>query len=156
MVEFPEFALRVIVALLLGLLVGIDREIKHKPLGARAYMLVSMGSAGFMLITLNFALGAVADNPDVSIDPSRLIQGLVGGIGFLGAGAIISGHSGGRLRGVGSGAAIWVVGGVGIACGLGHLLEAGLMAVLALAVLSVCDWCEAHHKAGFGEDEDKD
>lgn len=106
-----------------------------------------------MMVTLNFALGPTALERGISIDPSRLIQGLVGGIGFLGAGAIIGGGSDGRLRGVGSSAAIWVVGGVGIACGLGYLAEAALMAVLTFLILFIGDWCEA--KAGIKDAVDK-
>ena len=106
-----------------------------------------------MMVTLNFALGPTALERGISIDPSRLIQGLVGGIGFLGAGAIIGGGSDGRLRGVGSSAAIWVVGGVGIACGLGYLAEAALMAVLTFLILFIGYWCEA--KAGIKDAVDK-
>ena len=124
-IPFDTLALRAGTALVLGalgalgVLVGLDREVKRKPLGARAYALIALGSACFMMVTLNLALGPMALERGISIDPSRLIQGLVGGIDFLGAGAIIGGGSDGRLRGVGSGAAIWVVGGV--ACGLGYL-----------------------------------
>jgi len=146
-IPFDTFALRAGAALVLGVLVGLDREFKRKPLGARAYALIAFGSACFMMVTLNFALGPTALERGIGIDPSRLIQGLVGGIGFLGAGAIIGGGSDGRLRGVGSGAAIWVVGGVGIACGLGYLAEAALMAGLTFLILFVGDWCEA--KAGI-------
>ena len=152
-IPFQTFALCAGVALALGVLVGLDGEFKRKPLGARAYALIALGSACFMMVTLSFALGPTALERGISIDPSRLIQGLVGGIGFLGAGAIIGGGSDGRLRGVGSGAAIWVVGGVGVACGLGYLAEAALMAVLTFLILFIGDWCEA--KAGIKDAVDK-
>lgn len=139
MIELTEFLLRAGVAAGLGFLIGIEREMKSKPLGIRAYMLVALGSAGLMMVTLNFSLGAIGDDPSVSIDPSRLIQGLVGGIGFLGAGAIISNSGDGRLRGVASGAAIWGIGGIGIACGLGYLMEAVILSGMTLIILIGCD-----------------
>jgi putative Mg2+ transporter-C (MgtC) family protein len=143
MIGLPEFLLRAAVAVALGLVVGLDREIKHKPLGARAYMLVALGASGMMMVTLNFSLSAVAQDPALSIDPTRLIQGIVGGIGFLGAGAILSRRDSGRVRGVGSGAAIRAVGGIGIGCGLGYLAEAAILALLALAILAGADWLES-------------
>ena len=134
MILLTDFILRAFVAAALGFLIGIEREMKSKPLGIRAYMLVSLGSAGLMMVTLNFTLDSIGNDPNVSMDPTRLIQGLVGGIGFLGAGAIISNSSDGRLRGVASGAAIWGVGGIGIACGLGYLIEAAILAGLTVVI----------------------
>jgi putative Mg2+ transporter-C (MgtC) family protein len=138
-IEFHDFVIRVLFAGLCGLVVGLDREVKGKPLGVRAYMLVAIGSSSLMAVTLSFALSGMAEDPAMSVDPTRLIQGLVGGIGFLGAGAIMSSDSEGRLRGVGSGAAIWAVGSIGVACGLGYLKEAAFIAVLIFAVLNVFD-----------------
>lgn len=144
-IDIETFALRACVALVLGLLVGIDRQIKYKPLDARVYSLIALGSACFMMITLNVALGPSPTEASVAIDPSRVIQGLIGGIGFLGAGAIIGGGEG-RLRGVGSGAAVWVVGSVGIACGLGYFAEAAIVAVLTFLILFIGDWTETKSK----------
>ena len=123
MIEFEEFVIRVLFAAACGLVVGLDREIKGKPLGAGVYVLVAIGSAALMTVTLNFALSSMAEDEAIAIDPTRLIQGIVGGIGFLGAGAIMSPSKDGRLKGVRSGAAIWAVGSIGVACGLGFLKE---------------------------------
>lgn len=142
MIDTQEFTLRVAAALAMALVIGFEREAKHKPLGARAYALVAMGTAGFMASTIQFALGDVSMEAGVKLDPSRLIQGVVGGIGFLGAGAIISGQSDGRLRGVASGAAVWVVGAIGIACGCGLYAEAAIMTGLTFAVLTIYGWLE--------------
>jgi putative Mg2+ transporter-C (MgtC) family protein len=152
-IPMETFALRALAALVLGVLVGLDREIKRKPLGARAYALIALGSASFTMVTLNFALGPTVLEQGVGIDPSRIVQGLVGGIGVLGAGAIIGGGSDGRLRGVGSGAAIWVVGSVGVACGLGYFMEAALIAGLTFLILFIGDWCES--KAGIKDAVDQ-
>ena len=148
MVEFSEFMLRTLFAGGCGLLVGLDREIKNKPLGAHAYILVALGSAALMVVTLNFSLSTMADDQDMTVDPSRLIQGIVGGIGFLGAGAIMSSNDSKRLRGVGSGAAIWGAGAIGIACGLGYLAEAAFLAAVTFAILNLHDWFESRAKGG--------
>ena len=140
MIEFNEFVIRVLFAGGCGLVVGLDREVKGKPLGAGSYVLVAIGSAALMAITLSFALSSVAEDDAISIDPTRLIQGLVGGIGFLGAGAIMSPSKDGRIKGVRSGAAIWAVGSIGIACGLGFLKEAAFLAALIFVVLNFFDW----------------
>lgn len=140
MIEFNEFVVRVLFAGCCGLIVGLDREIKGKPLGAGAYVLVAIGSAALMTVTLNFALSNMVEDEAIQSDPTRLIQGIVGGIGFLGAGAIMSPGSNGRLKGVGSGAAIWSVGSIGVACGLGFLKEAAFISVLIFVVLNVFDW----------------
>jgi len=139
-VDFGEFVLRVLFSGVCGLVVGLDREIKGKPLGAGAYVLVAIGSAALMTVTLNFALSGMADDDAITIDPTRLIQGIVGGIGFLGAGAIMSPSDDGRLKGVRSGAAIWAVGSIGIACGLGFLKEAAFISGLIFACLNIFDW----------------
>ncbi|MEL6595466.1 MAG: MgtC/SapB family protein [Pseudomonadota bacterium] len=154
MILLTDFVLRAFVAAALGFLIGIEREMKSKPLGIRAYMLVSLGSAGLMMVTLNFTLDSIGNDPNVSMDPTRLIQGLVGGIGFLGAGAIISNSSDGRLRGVASGAAIWGVGGIGIACGLGYLIEAAILAGLTVVILMACDRLQSKGELPDGAEGD--
>ena len=138
MIDFSEFVLRVLFAGGCGLVVGRDREIKGKPLGAGTYVLVAIGSAALMVVTLNFALSGVAEDEAMSVDPTRLIQGIVGGIGFLGA--IMSPGDNGRIKGIRSGAAIWAVGSIGIACGLGYLKEAAFISALILVVLNIFDW----------------
>lgn len=140
LIEFAEFISRVMFAGGCGLIVGLDREIKGKPLGAGAYVLVAIGSAALMIVRLNFALSGMAEDEAIRSDLTRLIQGIVGDIGFLGAGAIVSPSKDSRLKGVGSGAAIWSVGSIGVACGLGFLKEAAFIAVLIFIVLNLFDW----------------
>jgi len=77
MIEFWDFVGRVLFAGACGLIVGIDREIKGKPLGVGSYILVAIGSAALMAVTLNFALSSVANDPTMSVDPTRLIQSLI-------------------------------------------------------------------------------
>ena len=116
----------------LGAALGLDREIKGAPVGVRTFALVAMGSAAYVMLALNLDQTKIAEATGTD-DPSRIIQGLVGGIGFLGAGAVIGGMSAKKVRGIATGAAIWVSGAIGAACGLGLYLEA--LAVSASAIL---------------------
>jgi len=137
-----EMVLRLSVAALLGGLLGFEREAKSKPAGLRTHMLVALGSACFSLAAFGLAeeardgaaLGAT------SVDPTRVVQGIIGGIGFLGAGAIIRDR--GAVRGLTTAGSIWLTGAVGIAAGAGNFLLAGLAVVLAMAILSVLGWLE--------------
>lgn len=132
--EIDDFIFNMLLALALGVLLGLDREIKRAPVGIRAYALVCLGSAVYTMLTLK--LGEIsAEKVDLAVDPSRLIQGLLGGIGFLGAGAIIGGMRANHVRGIASGAAIWVSGGIGVACGLGFYWEAVSITLACVAVL---------------------
>lgn len=138
MIDTETFVLRCLVALGLGLVVGLDRELKHKPLGLRAYMLVCLGSASLSMVSLNIAAQTGTD--DYAFDMSRVVSGVVGGIGFLGAGAIMSNRDNGKLRGVGSGSLIWVVGIIGLAVGFGYVLEAVITTLMAFSVLAIVGW----------------
>ena len=135
--DHTEFVLRIAAAGLCGLIVGIDREVKNKPLGARSFMLVCIGCCAWTIITMNFSIAVSEEHTDLKADPTRVVQALVGAIGFLGAGAIMTSQSDGRLRGVASGAAIWGVGAIGVAIGLGFLFEGFALAAVFFLVLNV-------------------
>jgi putative Mg2+ transporter-C (MgtC) family protein len=138
-----EFCLRALIAVLLGLMVGIDREVKRKPMGARVYMLVSLGSCAYMMTALNFMFSPMTvGDAALSIDPTKIIDGVIGAIGFLGAGAILSQTRKGKVKGISTGAGVWAVGAVGIACAFGHFAQAFVVALLALAILSITEWFE--------------
>lgn len=127
---------RLILSLILGAIIGVERQLKHKPAGLRTHMLVSFGSAIFVLIPLE--LGGTQQNFDAV---SRVIQGIAAGIGFIGAGEILrESQPNGRsipVRGLTSAAAIWVSAGLGVAAGCG-LWQLGLMgAILCWLVLSI-------------------
>ncbi|RPI48307.1 MAG: MgtC/SapB family protein, partial [Acidobacteria bacterium] len=96
-------------AVLVGALIGFDREVRNKPAGLRTMALVALGSAVFVLTALG---GATADST------SRAIQGIVTGVGFLGAGTIIRGRTEESVRGLTTAASIWLASAIGIACGL--------------------------------------
>lgn len=128
-----DLVLRLTLAIVLGGVIGWEREIDSKPAGLRTHMLVSLGSA--MLVMTAIQTGMVQETADTI---SRIIQGIVTGIGFLGAGEIFSishsdsGHV--RIRGLTSAAAIWVSMAIGIATGCG-LWEMALFATIATFVI---------------------
>jgi putative Mg2+ transporter-C (MgtC) family protein len=113
---------------------GWQRELHGKPAGLRTQMMVGLGAAMFTLVTLKFYQTVGGDGDPGRIDPLRVIQGVVGGIGFLGAGTIIEAR--GSVRGITTAATIWVVGGFGIACGLGYYFLAGTGVFFSLLILS--------------------
>lgn len=129
----PEFAMRILCALFAGGLLGLDREVRHRKVGVRTYMLVSLGAAGFSILTLELA--ATLAESGVASDPTRIVQGLIGAIGFLGAGAIIQGDE--RVGGMATAASLWVAGAVGMASGLGFYVHAWTIAALAAIVLAM-------------------
>jgi putative Mg2+ transporter-C (MgtC) family protein len=123
-------ALRIGAALLAGAILGINRDLHHKPAGLRTHALVSIGSALVIVLVLTVANGA-ADAL------SRAIQGLVTGIGFVGAGVIMHHEAERRVEGLTTAASIWVAAGIGMACGAGLIL----LALIALgATLVVLVW----------------
>ena len=116
-------AVRVGAALHAGAIIGIDRELKRKPAGLRTHALVSVGSAVVVLI----AVGSTQGNADAV---SRAIQGIITGIGFLGAGVIMQYEAERRVEGLTTAASVWVAAGLGMACG------AGLVELVAIAVIA--------------------
>ena len=128
--------IRLTLALVVGGAIGFEREIRRKPAGLRTHMLVSFGSAIFVLVPIQ--LGIAQDSADVL---SRVIQGIAAGVGFLGGGEILhqsqqdSGQV--RVRGLTSAAAIWVSASLGIAAGCGLLPLSLIGALMALFVLRV-------------------
>ncbi|MEH2457275.1 MgtC/SapB family protein [Nostoc sp.] len=134
--DWVNISFRLCLALLIGAIIGLERQIKHKPAGLRTHILVSLGSAMFTLIIMQ--TGASQSSPDAL---SRVIQGIAAGVGFLGAGEIVrqSSQESQRLKihGLTSAAAIWVSAALGIAAGCG-LWQLGLIgAVLTFLVLNV-------------------
>ena len=129
-----EVGLRLLVALVIGGLIGWDRERSDKPAGLRTHMLVALGSASFTL--LGFEVGDhLAPKTGDGFDPTRVLQGVIGGIGFLGAGAIIQNR--GHVSGITTAASVWVAGALGAAAGVGAYVLAVFTAVLAFAVLTL-------------------
>ncbi len=125
-------------AILLGGLIGFERELKGKPAGLRTTILICLGSTLFMMLSEKVAM--MAGSP--SADPTRIASGIVTGIGFLGAGSIF--RSEGAIQGMTSAATIWVVGALGLAIGCGHYVLAVGVTLILLLVLSVLGRVECY------------
>jgi putative Mg2+ transporter-C (MgtC) family protein len=118
---------RMAMALALGAAIGWDRERRDAEAGLRTHMLVALGAALFVLVPLEAGM----DDEQLS----RVVQGLVSGIGFLGAGAVLKDSDEGRIHGLTTAATIWATAAVGIAAGLGHTGTAAIATVFMLLVL---------------------
>ncbi|MDS1140555.1 MgtC/SapB family protein [Pusillimonas sp. SM2304] len=127
--EATRVILRLGMAILLGAAIGYERERRGKAAGLRTHMLVSLGSAIFVLVPLQTGMAV----PDMS----RVLQGVIAGIGFLGAGAILKVSSGDTIKGLTTAASIWVAAGIGIAAGMGRETTAMLSTLAALFILVI-------------------
>ncbi|MFG5777346.1 MgtC/SapB family protein [Comamonas sp. J-3] len=125
---------KLVLAALLGGLLGFEREASGKSAGLRTHMLVAMGAAMFMTIAL--LLGVTPQ------ESSRVIQGVIAGVGFLGAGAILKSSKGGEedVKGLTTAAGIWFTAAIGVAVGVGEESAAIFCTVIALVVLMVVPW----------------
>lgn len=120
------YALRLLIAAVLGAMVGLEREIHDHPAGMRTHLLVSLGSSGFTVLS-------IAAFPAPGADPGRIAAQIVSGIGFLGAGAILK--EGATIRGLTTAASLWAVAAVGMAAGAGAWIVA--MTITAIAIISL-------------------
>jgi putative Mg2+ transporter-C (MgtC) family protein len=120
--------LRLLLAAALGGAIGIQREKTGKPAGLRTHMLICIGAAIFTLVSIYAFSGPVAD-------PSRVAAGVVAGIGFIGAGAIIFRTREGYVAGLTTAATIWVVAGIGVAVGSGLYIASAAATAIVLIIL---------------------
>jgi putative Mg2+ transporter-C (MgtC) family protein len=127
--EVTQLIVRLALAALLGGLLGYEREQAGKAAGVRTHMLVALGSAFFVLIPLQTGI--------TGGDVSRILQGVITGVGFLGAGTILKGSHRGEIYGLTTAAGIWFTAAVGIAAGLGREASAVLGTVLAFLILTI-------------------
>ncbi|WP_312515684.1 MgtC/SapB family protein [Massilia sp.] len=122
-------AVRLLVAAVLGGLLGYERETKGASAGFRTHMLVSVGSALFVLIPLQAGMEIQ--------DLSRVLQGVTAGIGFLGAGAILKQREKNDIRGLTTAASVWMTSAIGVAAGMGREGTAVLSAVFGIVILAI-------------------
>jgi putative Mg2+ transporter-C (MgtC) family protein len=127
--EAVRVLIRLVAALLAGAVIGLQRERSGKAAGLRTHMLVSLGTALFVIAGAEAGMGEDA--------MSRVIQGLATGIGFLGAGAILKMESKREIYGLTTAAGVWMTAAIGVAIGLGHLGTAALGALFAWIVLAL-------------------
>ncbi|TFY99129.1 MgtC/SapB family protein [Ramlibacter humi] len=129
-------------AALLGGLLGLERELSHKAAGLRTHMLVALGSAMFVVAAVEAGLD--------SDGMSRVVQGLLAGIGFLCAGSILKGSEKGHIYGLTTAAGMWMTAAIGVAAGLGREVLAVLSTLLTLGIISALKPIErrldSHHR----------
>ncbi len=125
-----EFIIRLLVATALGAVIGLDREYRTKAAGFRTHVLVALGSALFMIISVHGFDDLPKDQMTLRMDPARIAAQVVTGIGFIGAGTIIFQKN--VVKGLTTAAGLWVTAAVGMACGVGMYVLAIVSTILVL------------------------
>jgi putative Mg2+ transporter-C (MgtC) family protein len=154
-----ELLVHLVAALIAGGAIGIERSIHGRPAGFRTHALVCLSSSLLMLLTVTQREWFPGDGDVVRIDPTRMAQGIMTGIGFLGAGVIFK--EGLSVRGLTTAASIWTTAAIGVLMGSGLYFPAAAATVLTLGVLAAFRWIEnrlpthqfAHHRVRFARDE---
>jgi putative Mg2+ transporter-C (MgtC) family protein len=135
MIPLHEIALRLAIAAILGSIVGSERQRHEWAAGLRTHMLVCVGSALIMIVSM-FGFGDVVTHPGIVLDPSRVAAQVVSGIGFLGAGTILFLRRE-VVRGLTTAAGLWTVAAIGLACGGGLYFAAVLTTAIVFAILAL-------------------
>lgn len=139
--EYLEISFRLVAALAAGGIIGLERSFRGRAAGFRTHALVCVASSLLMLVTVyEHQWFSSSGASRVVVDPTRMAQGIMTGIGFLGAGVIVK--EGLTVRGLTTAASIWVTAAIGILTGIGFYYAAGLGVVLTLGTLSVFRWIE--------------
>ncbi len=133
-----EVFIRLIVAALLGLLIGTERSLAHKTAGMRTFSLISLAAALFSVIAEQVAY---TSTPFSSIALANVLATIISGIGFIGAGLIFIKHE--HVNGLTTAAGLWVTAGIGMACGLGYYVLATFSTVLAIIILGIVFYLES-------------
>ena len=146
--DYSDIALRLVGSLIIGGLIGLERSYHGRPAGFRTHSLVCLSTSLLMLVTVyearwfpNIGQGRI------SLDPTRMAQGIMTGIGFLGAGTIMK--DGLSVRGLTTAASIWITAAIGILIGIGFYFPAIIATVLTLGTLSVFRWVESRMPTQF-------
>ncbi|MBB6638074.1 MgtC/SapB family protein [Cohnella thailandensis] len=129
------FALKLGAAMALGLLIGIDRQLRHKPLGIKTSMVIAVASCLITLVSIE-AVARFAQPGMTNMDPMRLAAQIVSGIGFIGAGAILR-RSNDGISGLTTAAMVWSSAALGVAAGAGFFKEAFVSAALIIVAVNL-------------------
>ena len=149
MLDWPEIALRLGIAALAGSLIGLNRDLHGKPIGLKTLGLVGLATAMVVMVA-----DPSGDTTRLSDAASRTVQGILTGIGFLGAGVIVHAEHHFRIRGLTSAACTWFSACVGIACGAGQWRIVAMALVIAFILLTVGRRLERWlHRLFGGRDE---
>jgi putative Mg2+ transporter-C (MgtC) family protein len=150
-IPFWDMAIRIVFAAVLGSLLGLEREWRSRPAGLRTHILVSMACAVFPMIAIEMVQQPMFDEENLRFDPIRLVEAITAGVAFLAAGFII--FKQGAVRGITTGAGMWLAASVGLAAGLGIFPLALLACGGGLIVLTVLRRLEVQLDL---KDEDED
>ena len=142
-----DLSARLLVAAVLGAIIGFEREIHDHPAGMRTHLLVAVGSALFTVISIFGFVGVLAPGQGSPVDPSRVAAQIVTGVGFLGAGAILK--YGTSIRGLTTAASMWTAAAIGMAAGAAEYILAGVGTAIVLFSLWPLNWVvQRMHPAG--------
>ena len=143
-----DIAVRLLASLVVGGLIGLERSYHGRPAGFRTHSLVCLSTSLLMLVTVyETRWFSSIEAGRISLDPTRMAQGIMTGIGFLGAGTIIK--DGLSVRGLTTAASIWITAAIGILIGIGFYFPAAVATILTLGTLSVFRWIENQIPAQF-------
>ena len=129
-------------AVLFGGIIGFEREIKGRPAGLRTNMMVSLAAASFTLLTAEFVMESKDIGGVIHVDPLRVMEAVIAGVAFLGAGAIIRG--GDQVHGLTTGASLWMAGALGVAAGGGYFKLAAIGVGFAVFIHILVGLFERH------------
>ncbi|MBV0891394.1 MgtC/SapB family protein [Paracoccus sp. Z118] len=150
--SWMDAILRLGAAMLLSLALGLERFLRKKPIDFRPFVIIALASSALTVSIIEFAYGNAHDT--ITIDPARVLSGVMTGIGFIGAGALFrEDHT---VYGAGSAASIWAAGAVGLICGLGFLWLAGLLTLLLIALLLLSRPFTQEYTIQIDDEEDGD
>jgi putative Mg2+ transporter-C (MgtC) family protein len=145
---YLDIGVRLVASLVVGGLIGLERSYHGRPAGFRTHSLVCLSTSLLMLVTVYETRWFSSIAPGrISLDPTRMAQGIMTGIGFLGAGTIIK--DGLSVRGLTTAASIWITAAIGILIGIGFYFPAAVATILTLGTLSVFRWIENQIPAQF-------
>lgn len=128
---WTEVALRIGAATLLPFFIGLERFVHRKPIDFRPFVIISVAACALLIASIELLQSSGDDQ--ARIDPTRVIEGVITGIGFIGAGAMF--RDGNFVQGAGSAAAIWCAGAIGLVCGMGEIWLAAIISAIVLALL---------------------
>lgn len=153
--QFVRVTLRLVFAAVIAGIIGWNRERGHKTAGLRTHMLVSLGSALFVLAALE---SVPADDAGQAMeDVSRVIQGVAAGIGFVGGGAVLKMQEDKEVRGLTTASSVWLAAAIGVAAGMGRLAAAAIGVLLAWFILSYVERVkEQIDPVKFGRDREEE
>lgn len=147
MISELDAIVRLLIAVILGGIVGFERQSRNKSAGLRTHILVSLGACLTMIVSLNISLSFFFIYGLTSADPERIAAQVISGIGFLGAGTILANKKGLNVIGLTTAASLWVVAAIGLAAGAGYWITASATTLFVYLTLAIMSQLERRIKA---------